>query len=94
MKERINKYFSFIGVEDEGVKRLLLVIIVISSLLSPNLQYGWDLEDYYELFTWNEPPWDYEEILLFYWTFFFQSLFIVGVVSKTYYWVKEGFNQS
>ena len=92
MKERINKYFSFIGVKDEGVKRLLLVIIVISSVLSPNLQYGWDLEDYYELFMWYDE--NYDEIIRFYWSFFFQSLFIVGVVSKTYYWVKEGFNQS
>ena len=81
------KYFYFLGVRNEGHKRLLTVIITIFGLvILPILSDDVEFYDYLDYLLDSD-----------YWVFFISCLFvspiIVGVVVKIYFWVKEGFNK-
>ena len=98
MKSLIKKYFDFIGVKNEGVRRLLTIIIVLFGFIFPNLivvMDGNDLDLFYlfELYIFQEfeSRWIYS--LQLYLITLVPSPIIVGVVVKIFTWVKDGFKK-
>jgi len=88
VKNFYNKYFDFIGVTNEGPKRLTLVSIIILGLIFPFL-FDLDIEEYFEMIFLD----DLEDSFFFYLLILFPSPIIVGVIIKVTNWVKEGFNK-
>ncbi len=89
MKKIINRYFDFIGIRNEGYKRLTFVLIIIIGFILP-LFLGLDLERYLDMIFFND---DLENTLITYFLILFPSPIIVGVIVKVTNWVKEGFNK-
>ena len=88
MKKIINKYFDFIGVTNEGHKRLTLVLIITLGLIFPFL-FDLDLEEYFEMIFFD----DLEDSFYFYLLILFPSPIIVGIIVKVTNWVKDGFKK-
>ena len=89
MEDHRNIYFDFIGIENEGYRRLTLVIIIILGLIIP-LTLGLDIEDILDSMFFLS---GLEEFLGIYLLILFPSPIIVGVIVKVTNWVKEGFNK-
>jgi len=93
MKKLINKYFSLIGVENEGGKRLIIVINVLLTLMSPIFLGGSLSDTIYLLFFLGGV--DESSTFYFYLLLFFPIIsIIVGGCVKIYFWVKEGFSKN
>ena len=92
MKEIIRKYFDYIGVENEGYRRVLSILLPIPIILFflfsiPEVGE----ERFFNLLFFQESDWF---DLYFYLLFFLLSpLIIVGVITKIINWVKEGFKK-
>ena len=81
MKNLFNKYCDFIGVENEGYRRILLVVNILFYFYGIN----WLYED--------SRPRDDIDLLLTYTIPLLFSIFSIGVIIKTFNWVKGGFNK-
>ena len=88
MKKYYNKYCDFIGITNEGPKRLTLVLIIILGLIFPFL-FDLDIEEYFEMMFFD----DLEDSFTFYFLILFPSPIIIGIFVKVTNWVKEGFKK-
>jgi hypothetical protein len=87
MKKILNRYFDFIGVKNEGKRRLLIIFIIfcyfyISYYIDTNFSkrdFGLegDIQGYIFIIT--------VPLIL--------SLFSIGLITKIITWIKEGFNK-
>ena len=83
MKNLFNKYCDFIGIENEGYKRLFILSWFITALLYGEITEGGYISD---LLWFRLEDWFY------YFLFFLPlSLILNGVFVKIYNWVKDGF---
>ena len=89
MKEIIKKYFDFIGVKNEGKRRLTLVLIITLGFLLPFI-LGSDMDYYLRHIFFDR---DFEDSLILWSLILFPSPIIVGVIVKITNWVKEGFKK-
>ena len=88
MKKLFNKYCDFIGIENEGLKRILLLLISIVLLPTFNV-----LDDS-RIFFFGYGDFDkIISILLTIPTGIFISFLIVGFIIKTLNWIKDGFKK-
>lgn len=86
----LSYYFEFLGIKNEGVKRLLVIVLVLFGLyIYPFLEDDLYFDSVIDYLLFD----DFEESLIFYFHFFITSPIIVGVVVKTFMWVKDGFSQ-
>jgi len=87
MKNLFNKYCDFIGVENEGNRRLLIIIIIFC--------YFYIIYFITDNFTGSEfgLKGDIEEFIFIFTVPLILSFFSVGFVTKTFNWVKQGFNK-
>jgi len=89
MKNLFNKYCDFIGVENEGYRRLILVSIILLGITNP-LFFNLDLDEYIPtLFFLHRDGW--VVTLQVYFFILFPSI-IFGIIIKVINWVKHGFN--
>jgi len=89
MKNLFNKYCDFIGVENEGYKRLLIISILLFPIIYP-LLVGGDIDDIFNLLLFLK---DIENSLTYYLIIVLPSPIYFGIVIKTIDWVKQGFNK-
>ena len=89
MRNIYNKYFEFIRIENEGYRRITVVIIVLLMIITPFF-FELDLDDYLDHLFFQE---DLEDTLFFYFIMLFPSPIIVGVTVKVFHWVTDGFNK-
>jgi hypothetical protein len=87
MKRLIKKYFDFIGVKNEGVKRILTIVIVLLSITIISVLYDNVFVGY--LFFQDKLTYT----LFCYFLILVPPPLIVGVFVKIFTWVKDGFNQ-
>jgi len=86
MKKIINRYFDFIGVKNEGKRRLLIIIIPIWSFYL-TIQFGNEIIKEFEIRD------DIIQIIVGFGIPLILSLFSIGLITKIFTWVKEGFNK-
>ena len=79
MKNLLNKYFDFIGVKNEGLRRIILLLIIYLNF--PLYKY---LDNKYWRYYW-----DWEWVMLS----IPISIFSVGIIVKIFNWVKDGFSE-
>tara|TARA_B100000073_G_scaffold284265_1_gene245492 strand:- start:47 stop:331 length:285 start_codon:yes stop_codon:yes gene_type:complete len=94
MKNLINKYFDFIGIENEGWRRISIIFIVLMIFPIPPLVIkGEDfddlIEEIVELIVFHHGV----EGFLFYWGYVLLQITILSVLIKTFNWVKDGFSK-
>jgi len=90
MKNLLNKYFDFIGIENEGYRRLLLVVIILLGITNP-LYLGLYLDEYIRtLFFLQREGW---LLTLQLYIFILLPSVIIGIIIKLINWVKNGFNK-
>ena len=90
MEHNRNKYFDFIGIENEGYKRLFILSLFITpfiygDFIDSNYFSGRFLKNFLDL--------DGEEWVLYFLFFLPLSLILNGVFVKIYSWVKDGFSK-
>jgi hypothetical protein len=88
MKNLFNNYFDFIGIENEGFRRIFSIIIVLGMFFLPYL-IGIDLDDYHRYIL---GIMGLENFLSFWFVVLFPSPIIFGIIIKPINWVKDGFN--
>jgi len=87
MKKIINRYFDFIGVKNEGKRRLLIIFIIFCYFYM-----GYWLDT-------NRRTWDFglegdiQGGIFILTVPLILSLFSIGLITKIITWVKEGFNK-
>ena len=86
MKKIINRYFDFLGVENEGKRRLLIIIIPIWSFYL-TIQFGDEIIKEFEIRD------DIIQIIVALGIPLILSLFSIGLITKIITWVKEGFDK-
>ena len=86
MKKLINRYFDFLGVENEGKRRLLIIIISIWSFYLTD-QFGNEIIKEFEIRD------DIIQIIVALGIPLILSLFSIGLITKIITWVKEGFDK-
>jgi hypothetical protein len=86
MKKIINRYFDFLGVENEGKRRLLIIIISIWSFYLTD-QFGNEIIKEFEIRD------DIIQIIVALGIPLILSLFSIGLITKIITWVKEGFDK-
>ncbi len=101
MKKLFNKYCDFIGVENEGNKRLFIIssIIISPIICFSKIINGWNLFDFMreifeELLFIIPQSILYPIYLLFVGIFsIITSFILLGLIYKTYNWVKDGYKK-
>ena len=88
MKNLFNNYFDFIGIENEGFRRIFSIIIVLGMFFLPYL-IGIDLDDYHRYIL---GIMGLENFLSFWFVVLSPSPIIFGIIIKPINWVKDGFN--
>jgi len=79
MKKIINRYFDLIGVENEGYRRVLSILIIISCLILPFSFGVSNINFYLELIFFQG---HIDDSLFFYFLILFPSPIIIGVIVK------------
>ena len=86
MSKYITKYFQFIGVENEGLKRIILTLMTISLLVGGCWYYSYSFHTLFGL----DGLFNYDDLFDF-------LLIVLGtfisfsIVLRTITWVEEGF---
>jgi len=93
MKKIYNKYFDFIGIKNEGYKRIVIVTILLSMFIFPRFSDELSIYDFDDFFRYLFFDDSLEDVVLFYIWFLFLSPIVIGLIIKTYKWIKEGFNK-
>jgi hypothetical protein len=86
MRKLFNRYFDFIGVENEGHKRILIIIIIFWFLYIL-------IQVIDEILSVFGIRGDINEIIFGLGISLIITFFSVGFVIKTFNWVKDGFNK-
>ncbi len=97
MKNLYNKYFEFIGIDNEGYRRISKLIIILLSAVSFPL---W-IEFIYYLLEYNFEIYFTDYLILFFiiitiGTFFLivLSSIVYGILAKTFTWILDGFKEN
>ena len=86
MKQLFNKYCDFIGVENEGYKRLLIVSSFITPFIYGSVVEGGFIEDFFKV--------EINGAIRAYFIILFPiSLLLNGFFIKIFNWVKDGFKK-
>jgi hypothetical protein len=90
MKKIINRYFNFLGVENEGYRRVLSILIIIPTIII--IFYIIDVEGFDDFLEYLFFQDDIGDSFQIYFILLLPTI-IVSVIVKVISWVKEGFNK-
>jgi hypothetical protein len=94
MKKLFNKYCDFIGVENDGLKRILIISILCLTIINFNIFYQ-PIENVWK--SWGY--WDGNKFYIFSILIILPpissiiTMFEIGFFIKTFNWVKDGYSK-